>query len=337
MAPPSLPTPSDPDPRLNSLLNWSAWWVSATTHFTSIGSGSGRRSGLIFWQRSGDERGLCFCRGLFDGMMIPMTNWIGVSVCILAVLGTGCDRSVTQALTVSRKVEISFASDRPVNSSDISNAVQALSERFAAMGMKEVRLLSDDRSVKRMTIEVTGEGELADLTFRHLIETWGTLDFRRVHPDSDLLIESDELFPEPGWKTVTFLELFESSDDETPPRKLVVKNRAEVPAKMDRVHAVYGPVGWEIALKLNGESGERMYEITKDMATDRDRLAIVSDGDKVLSAPVVLSTLRENISISGDFAEEEVYLIVACLKHPLPMPLKLVSFAGAPEVSVSRE
>jgi len=88
------------------------------------------------------------------------------------------------------------------------------------------------------------------------------------------------------------------------------------------VHAqeLYGPYEGKLTVELNPEGANKMFDLTSKMRPGVDRLAIVLDG-KVLSAPVVQSSLGANFEISGMKDANEAKSIAAALLNPLKNPL----------------
>ena len=104
-----------------------------------------------------------------------------------------------------------------------------------------------------------------------------------------------------------------------------MKNRVQVAGKnVKNAGVVFGPNGWEISLELDDDGGEKMFEITNKARHEVDQLAIIIDGE-VLSHPVINSTLRSRISITGNFEEKEAFDLASALENPLENPLKIVS------------
>ena len=98
----------------------------------------------------------------------------------------------------------------------------------------------------------------------------------------------------------------------------MVKNRVQVSGKnVKRASARLraGRLG-DRAVARMARVGDKMYETTKDAAKDRDQLAILVDGE-IISYPVLRSSLRDNISISGRFSEREAFDLASALENPL--------------------
>ena len=113
----------------------------------------------------------------------------------------------------------------------------------------------------------------------------------------------------------------EDEDGQVITENILLKRRSALDGSYI-VHAqeLYGPYEGKLTVELNPEGANKMFDLTSKMRPGVDRLAIVLDG-KVLSAPVVQSSLGANFEISGMKDANEAKNIAAALLNPLKNPL----------------
>lgn len=156
----------------------------------------------------------------------------------------------------------------------------------------------------------------------------GVLEFRRVHPESDALVNENRVEPDHE----ILLEAQVSRDGVPFKRRLLVKRAPErgltgwriKSAAVARSPITNNP---DIVFEFDADGRKLFAEVTRELSpTDgqRNRLAMVLDGE-VLSAPVIMAAVEGGrAQISGSFAESEAVEIAAVLDTPLPAPVNVV-------------
>lgn len=228
-------------------------------------------------------------------------------------------------------VEIQPASEgRAVTASAQQTAIEILGKRLDPDGGKN--LIINPQGDNQIEVQMPGvkDDEMAQV--RETIQKVARLEFRLVEPDKYPYTKNpgDETVYTPGWvERPIKKKLAEGETEEDlaakPQQYIMVKNRVQVAGKhVENAGVVFGDRGWEISLALDEEGGEKMYEITRNARHEVDQLAIIID-DEVLSHPVINSTLRSRISITGSFKEREAFDLASALENPLENPLVIAS------------
>ncbi|MGK0188665.1 MAG: SecD/SecF fusion protein [Verrucomicrobiales bacterium] len=228
-------------------------------------------------------------------------------------------------------VEIQPATEgRAVTTSQQETAIDILRKRLDPDGGKS--LLINPQGLNQLEVQMPGVKDEEMAQVRETIQKVARLEFRLVQPGKFPFTKEagDQPAFEPGWVEKPIIKKLEEGEteedlDAQPQQYLFVKNRVQVAGKrVENAGVVFGGQGWEISLSLDDEGGEQMYEITRSATHGSDQLAILIDGE-ILSHPRINSTLRSNISISGQFDEKEAFDLASALENPLENPLKIVS------------
>lgn len=164
-----------------------------------------------------------------------------------------------------------------------------------------------------------GSGFVAAL--KAVVEQRGRFEFRRVHPDSDGLLASDQV-PD-GYEVLAGTE----SPGTAKPRYVVEGRTAggltEGHILAARAVQDSGSWDWRVSVEFTEGGAALFADLTRD-AVGR-RIALVLDGE-VLTAPVVRDAiLGGRCEISGRYSRSDAGRVAALLQRPLPVELKLAS------------
>lgn len=227
-------------------------------------------------------------------------------------------------------VEIQPATEgRAVTLSQQETAVEILRKRLDPDGGKN--LIINPQGVNQLEVQMPGVKDEEMAQVRETIQKVALLEFRLVQPGKFPYTKEPGEEPafEPGWVERPIIKELQEGEtqeelDARPQQYLSVKNRVQVAGKRVENAGVIFDGQWQISLTLDDEGGEQMYEITRSAQHGSDQLAILIDGE-ILSHPRINSTLRSNISITGQFSEQEAFDLASALENPLENPLKIVS------------
>ncbi|MEZ5328072.1 MAG: protein translocase subunit SecD [Verrucomicrobiales bacterium] len=228
-------------------------------------------------------------------------------------------------------VEIQPASEgRSVTPSQQQTAIDILRKRLDPDGGKN--LIINPQGDAQLEVQMPGVKDSEMAQVRETIQKVALLEFRLVEPGKFPTTKEagDQREYSPGWVERPIKKKLAEGEtekdlDAKPQMYISVKNRVQVAGKnVKNAGVVFGPNGWEISLELDDEGGEKMYEITRSARHEVDQLAIIIDGE-VLSHPTINSTLRNRISITGNFEEKEAFDLASALENPLENPLKILS------------
>ncbi len=211
----------------------------------------------------------------------------------------------------------------PVTSNAVEQAIQTVEKRLNNLGTADLLIVAQGND--RILVQMPGVSTEEAANVREILEKIAKLELKAVHPESRALAdrlaaenEADRVLP-PGYK----LYVLSDEDDEGQiiTENILLKRRSALDGSYI-VHAqeLYGPHEGKLTVELNAEGANKMFDLTSKMRHGEDRLAIVLDG-KVLSAPVVQSSLGSNFEISGMNDAAEAKSIAAALLNPLKNPL----------------
>lgn len=211
----------------------------------------------------------------------------------------------------------------PVTATAVDQAIQTVEKRLNNLGTADLLIVAQGSD--RILVQMPGVSPEEASNVREILEKIAKLELKLVHPESSALAaslaaenEADRVLP-PGYKL--YLLEDEDEDGKIVSEPILLKRRSSLDGSYI-VHAqeLYGPYEGKLTVELNAEGSNKMLELTSKMEHGVDRLAIVLD-DKVLSAPVVQSTLGKNFEISGMKDAVEAKGIAAALLNPLKNPL----------------
>jgi SecD/SecF fusion protein len=209
----------------------------------------------------------------------------------------------------------------PVTPNAVQQAIQTVEKRLNESGAADLKIVAQGND--RILVEMPGIAPEDAKRIRTILEKIAKLELKAVHPDSRSLANRVAADPDneiiPGYE----LKVLRDTDDEgnATSENILIKSRAALDGTYI-VHAqeLYGPYEGQLDVELNNEGAQKMFDLTKQMQHGHDRLAIVLDG-KVLSAPVVQSSLSKKFQISGMGTAKEAKALASALLNPLKNPL----------------
>jgi SecD/SecF fusion protein len=211
----------------------------------------------------------------------------------------------------------------PVTATAVQQAIQTVEKRLNNLGTADLLIVAQGND--RILVQMPGVSPEEASAVREILEQIAKLELKAVHPESSALAnrlaaekEADRVLP-PGYKLYVLSD--EDEDGQVITENILLKRRSALDGSYI-VHAqeLYGPYEGKLTVQLNAEGANKMFDLTSKMRPGVDRLAIVLDG-KVLSAPVVQSSLGANFEISGMKDANEAKSIAAALLNPLKNPL----------------
>jgi SecD/SecF fusion protein len=206
---------------------------------------------------------------------------------------------------------------------DTANAMNIIETRLSNSGVAEPVLFR--QGIDRFVVQMPGmKPEDAD-SIRKKLQEAAKLELREVHPNSDTLAEQvakgDHI--EPGYKAFPYsYKIAEGTPEEKEIETHILLNRRAGVEGKDIVRAMPTGMGGIVQVLLNSEGGNKMFELTKQMRPNVDRLAIVLDG-KCISAPVVKEALSRDFIINGLDGPNEAVDLAKNLMNPINNPLKI--------------
>lgn len=209
----------------------------------------------------------------------------------------------------------------PVTANAVQQAIATIEKRLNAFGTADLLIVAQGSD--RILVQMPGVSPEEAARVRKILEKVAKLELKAVHPESPIHADKVAADPEneiiPGYELKVLVDT--DDDGKTIKENILLKRRAALDGSYV-VHAQerYGPLEGSLAVELNNAGASRMFDLTKKMTHGRDRLAIVLDG-KVLSAPVVQSSLSKNFEITGMKDAAEAKGLAAALLNPLKNPL----------------
>ena len=205
----------------------------------------------------------------------------------------------------------------PVTANAVSQAILTVEKRLNQDGSADLKIVAQGED--RILVEMPGIAPEDAKRIRTILEKIAKLELKAVHPETRVLANKVAADPDneivPGYE----LKVLKDTDEDgnATSENILIKSRASLDGTYI-VHAqeLYGPYEGQLDVQLNKEGATKMFDLTKKMQHGRDRLAIVLDG-KVLSAPVVQSSLSQKFQISGMGTAKEAKALAAALLNPL--------------------
>lgn len=208
-----------------------------------------------------------------------------------------------------------------VNPTAVQQAIETVEKRLNAFGTADLLIVAQGQD--RILVQMPGVSPQEAADVRKTLEKVARLELKTVNPDSRSIVSQMEQDPENTFEPGYDLKELETEDDDGVMgiEKILVNKRYDLDGSYV-VHAqeLYGPYEGKLSVKLNSEGASKMFQLTSKMNHGVDRIAIVLDG-KVLSAPVVQSSLGANFEISGMKNASEARALAAALLNPLKNPL----------------
>lgn len=271
--------------------------------------------GLFFWYLGSDNErvkrnaGSFFILGICSFSMFALFSK-GINY------GIDIDGGVSFTLEVEPK-DVDGKMEMPTPAA-MQRAVETVRERIDSTGAKEPVVMAQGKNKILVQIPTTDDKQIAEQ--REIITKIAHLELLPVHPQNSELVAAGQEFV-PGYKLYEYS--FKDDDGKTHSEKLFLSKRVTLTgndvsnAQPDGVRVGY------VNVTLSGKGGDKMTRLTKEMTHGKDRLAVVLDG-RVVTAPVVQSTLSKQFVISGMDGPGEADNVSKVLNNPLESPLRIL-------------
>lgn len=214
---------------------------------------------------------------------------------------------------------------QPPTTDQIDQAIGVLTRRLDATGTNEAQI--NRLGADQIQVQMPGVSEQESNDIRTAIEKVAKLELREVSPRSEepgpdgktlaqRVLEGAEIVP--GYRAY---EMKGKDDEGNEYTRAILLNRRAALGGSDIVAAYPSPQQHDaVAVTLNSAGADKMYNLTKNMRLNVDRIAVVLDG-VVLNAPVVQAVLTKNFVISGLHDPGEPKSLSDSLMNPLENPL----------------
>lgn len=215
----------------------------------------------------------------------------------------------------------------PVTPDQVDEAIRVIESRLNSMGTAEpiIARQGDDGII----VQMPGVKPEQSKQIRITLETVAKLELKEVSPRSDEIgdngktlaqrvLDGEEI--EPGYSVYLYTNRNSDGTETTSPillRRIAALGGSDVQfatPSLERTDAV--------SVTLNSKGADKMFNLTKDMRKEIDRIAILLDG-VVICAPTVNETLSKNFEISGLEDAGEPKKVTNALMNPLENPLKV--------------
>jgi len=205
----------------------------------------------------------------------------------------------------------------------LSHGVEVIRRRVDSLGVAEpvIQALGEDR----IDVQLPGLSESDKDRARALIQKAAFLEFRMVHPDSDMLIARD--IPEAGYEVMKLEQKVKKDGrEEKVTTRLLVNKKPELTGEhIKRADVIRDQFSNKpkITFELDKEGAKKFEQVTTEWQPKGGReyrLAIVLDGE-LRSAPAIKGVISNNGEISGDFDPKEAIDLKNTLENPLQAPV----------------
>ena len=217
-------------------------------------------------------------------------------------------------------------SQTEVTPHQIEQTIKVIEQRLNGMGTSEPLIAR--QGTDRILVQMPGVDPEESKRIRTILEKVAHLELRQVNPRTDepgaggktlaqRVADGEEFVP--GYKV---FQLKGKNDQDTAFSHPILLSRRVALGGSDVSNAAPSPAQTDaVSITLNSKGGDKMIALTEKMTPERDRIAIVLDGE-VLSAPVVKTVpLGSQFQIDGLSKPGEVQNLANALMNPLENPL----------------
>lgn len=252
---------------------------------------------------------------------------LGVSAfCLWAYTGLGIKKGIDLGGGSSFTVQLKPGKDadgkvKELSPNSVQQAIAILEKRLNPDGAKD--LLLAPQGTDRIMIQMPGVTPEENEEVRQKIEQVAHLEFRLVHPNSDMRLAEMKAT---GGVEVGYTELKLKPDQrsEGEPESYLVKSRADLEGKhVSSAFAYPDPAqGWVIILNFDSTGAKIFGDLTSQNIGRQ--LAMIVD-DEIISAPNLRTAiLGGNAEISGSFTETQARGLASALENPLENPMEII-------------
>lgn len=197
-------------------------------------------------------------------------------------------------------------------------AVEVIRARVDQYGVSEPVITPQGED--RILVQIPGMDGEKMAQARNQLQRVAKLEFRLVHPQTDVLIpqiERGEAIIPPGYAIETYTDLVKGKEVEF---QLLVKRKADLTGEsVTSARTFYDQRGYGVMLNFDSEGAKKFGDLTA--AHVNERFASVLDG-VVQSAPVINEPIYGGSAmITGRFTETEARNLTSVLENPLQTPV----------------
>jgi SecD/SecF fusion protein len=211
---------------------------------------------------------------------------------------------------------------RDITPTMVDQAIEVIRKRVDELGTSEPVIAPAGSD--RILVQIPGLDPQKLQETRDQLKKVAKLEFRLVHPQSDMLlaqIEAGSGVLPPGFAIETMAGERQGKKFES---KLLVKKKPDLlGSHVTRAGAGFGQEGWEVHLQFDSEGATQFGKLTEQVYNERSAMAIVLD-NKVISAPGVKTgpIYGGSAQISGgNMGEREARNLASALENPLQTPV----------------
>ena len=251
------------------------------------------------------------------------------SLCLLALippsktLKGGIDIIGGSAFTlkVQPNVDPTTGDVIPLTPTALDQAVETIEKRLNSMGNSDLMIAKSGSD--RIILQMPGMDPESAAEVREVLQKVAKLELKEVSSQSralaELVYNGEEVVP--GFRAYKYDG--ETRTGEAYTEYLLLDNRTAVDGK-DVADAWPQTAGadHQVGIKLTGDGGSKMGNLTKDMNLGVDRIAVLLD-DEVIVAPTVNDRLRSNFVIMGQRSFEEAGKLASQLLNPMENALEI--------------
>lgn len=209
----------------------------------------------------------------------------------------------------------------PLTPAGLDQAIETIEKRLNGGGISDMLIAKS--GTDGIILQMPGMDPSTATEIRKTLEQVAKLELKEVSPQSralaELVYNGEEVVP--GFRAYKYEG--ETRTGEPYTEYLLLDNRTAVDGK-DVADAWPQSVGadHQVGIKLTGEGGDKMGNLTKDMELGVDRIAVLLDGE-VIVAPTVNDRLRSNFVIMGQRSFEEAGKLASQLLNPMENALEI--------------
>jgi len=209
----------------------------------------------------------------------------------------------------------------PLSPTSLDQAVETIEKRLNGGGISDMLIAKSGSDT--IILQMPGMDPESASEIRETLQKVAKLELREVSPKSrqlaELVYNGEEVVP--GFKAYKYDG--ETRTGEAYTEYLLLDNRPAVDGKdvADAWPQTQG-ADHQVGIKLTGEGGEKMGNLTQNMQLGSDRIAVLLD-DEVITAPVVQDRLRSNFVIMGQRSFDEAGKLASQLLNPMENALEI--------------
>jgi SecD/SecF fusion protein len=216
--------------------------------------------------------------------------------------------------------ETNQAQSAAITPAALSQAVEVLRKRVDRFGVAEPVIQPEGGN--RILIELPGLSHAQMESAKETIQKVAYLEFKLVHPQSAELAPQGQV--PPGYQLMLLTKTLPNGEKESHP--FLVKKKSEMVGGIERAFVSRDNVGSpEIDFVLDSKAAKIFARVTREY--QGRELAIILDGE-LQSAPRIQTPIENGSGrITGQFTEQEAFMLRNILENPLQTPVQIVSLS----------